>query len=159
MKDMQFVIILVAFFAAHQAAAQNTTFLSSPTELWTSNVAPLGEGNECVFAPTTFNPLLICTSSEGTVTALDASSTTAPSAGWTYVPSAKSSSSGITFSSNGTFFVYSATDTSGTDPYWCVLLWVWECSDFLISLISLVVLSFQSRACCFHLQRRGIMGW
>jgi hypothetical protein len=131
MKNMQFVVILVAFFAAHQAAAQNTTFLSAPAQLWTANVAPLGVGNECAFAPTTFNPLLICTSSEGTVTALDASSVTTPVTAWTYRSSGTSSSSGITFSSNGTFFIYSTTDTSGTVPYWCVRFWVCECSAFL----------------------------
>ena len=130
--SMQCVTILVAFFAAYQAAAQNTTFLSSPTQLWTTNVAPVGVGNECAFAPTTFNPLLICTSVEGTVTALDTSSVTAAVAGWTYYAPGTSSSSGITFSSNGTFFVYSTTDASGTVPYWCVPLWVCKCVDFFV---------------------------
>ena len=119
---MQFVVILAALLAAHHAAAQNTTFLKSPVFLWTANVAPVGEGNECALAPTAFNPLLLCSSMEGTVRAV---STSDASKAWDYTPaavSAMSSTSGITFSSDGAFFVYGTTDFDGAKSIWYVLL-------------------------------------
>ena len=130
---MQFIGVLVAVFATHMAAAQNTTFLQSPVFLWDAPVAPVGEGNECAMAPTAFNPLLVCSSTEGIVTALQADS----SSPWKYVPDTggtTTSTSGITFNANGTFFVYgTTTDTGGDFPIWYVCVLKWSVNDLLLS--------------------------
>jgi hypothetical protein len=142
---MQFVVVLVAFFAAHHAAAQNTTFLKSPVFLWDTDVAPVGEGNECTLAPAAYNPLLLCSSVEGIVTAVSTGDATTA---WDYKPNAvstMSSTSGITFSSNGTFFVYGTTDFDGTSSIWYVLLEVCKCS--VMAFCSLIFYRFFPVAC------------
>lgn len=122
-KGMKFAVAIVALAA--QAAAQ-TAFLASPVLLWTGNIPPVNEGNECALAPA--NPLLLCTSAEGLVSALPTTTTSgAAVATWVYRTdptdgSVSSSTSGITFSSDGSSFVYSTTasDTTGSPTIWYV---------------------------------------
>jgi hypothetical protein len=116
-KAMKFAVAIVALVA--QAAAQ-TAFLASPVLLWTGNISPVDEGNECVLAPA--NPLLVCTSAEGLVSALPTTTTSGTAvATWSYPTdgSVDKSTSGITFSSDGSSFVYGTTDLDNTgSPIW-----------------------------------------
>ena len=119
-KTMRFIIALIAL-AVHAAA--QTSFLSRPSQVWSANISPVGEGNECAMAPTSSNPLLICTGTDGYAIALQPNSATRSTPVWTYQPdpiSVMSSTSGVTFSSTGSFFVYATTDTNSTSSIWYV---------------------------------------
>jgi hypothetical protein len=116
---MKCAVAIVALVA--QAAAQ-TAFLTSPVQLWTGNISPVKEGNECVLAPA--NPLLLCTSAEGLVAALPTNTASGVAVtAWTYPTdgSVESSTSGISFSSDGSSFVYSTTESNNNgSPMWYV---------------------------------------
>ena len=110
------LLVAIAALVAHATA--QTTFLDSPILLWTGTVPPVREGNECVLAP--LNPLLLCSSTEGDVKALftnSASDSTRDA--WTYSDANMlSCTSGITFSSTGSSFIYGTTDSDGISPIW-----------------------------------------
>ena len=110
---MKFLVAVVALAA--QVAAQ-TAFLPYPIKLWTANVAPAGEGNECALAPA--NPYLLCSSLDGSVSAIHTSTAAVV---WTHEPGSASTSlsnSGITFHSGGSTLIYGLTDLDGTSEVW-----------------------------------------
>ena len=119
---MHFVAPLLALLTVHAAA--KTVFLSEPSALWQSAISPVGEGNECAFSPTS-NPILVCTSIDGSATALQPNSATPQDVVWNYTPAPNgttSSTSGVTFSSTGSWFVYGTTDVTSTQSVWYVVI-------------------------------------
>jgi hypothetical protein len=104
---MYLVATLLSFLTA-RAAAQ-TVFLSEPTVLWQTAVSPVGEGNECALSPTSI-PTLVCSAIDGSATGLQPDSATMSGIIWNYKPdlvgTTMSSTSGVTFSSTGSWFVY-----------------------------------------------------
>jgi len=122
LRTMKLVATLLAVLTVRTAA--KTAFLSEPTVLWQTAVSPVGEGNECAFSPTS-NPTLVCTAIDGSATALQPESATTSDVVWNYMPEAvgtMSSTSGVTFSSTGSWFVYATTDITSTRTVWYVVI-------------------------------------
>jgi len=98
------------------------SFLESPTRKWQVTVPPMGEGNAIVMEPD--DMAVFATSSDATISALD------PDDGnvtWTYQPPGANNSvpllstSGVVFSKDKKFMVYSFTEgAGGEDAIWCV---------------------------------------
>jgi hypothetical protein len=113
---MKFLSLSLVFTV--QVLAQ-TSFLKTPVPLWNGFVSPVGQGNACALSPLSPQTLL-CTSIDGSVTAFQPQSQDPSSPLWIYKPEGfsdtfkLSSTSGVTFSSTGSTFIYSTTDT-GTD--------------------------------------------
>ena len=119
---MYFVAPLLALLTVHATA--KTVFLSEPNVLWQSAISPVEEGNECAFSPTS-NPTLVCTAVDGSASALQPESATLGDVVWNYMPSpvgTMSSTSGVTFSSTGSWFVYGTTDVTSTRSVWYVVV-------------------------------------
>jgi hypothetical protein len=120
---MYLVATLLSFLTA-RAAAQ-TVFLSEPTVLWQTAVSPVGEGNECALSPTSI-PTLVCSAIDGSATGLQPDSATMSGIIWNYKPdlvgTTMSSTSGVTFSSTGSWFVYGTTDVTSTRSIWYVVI-------------------------------------
>jgi outer membrane protein assembly factor BamB len=114
-----FALMMAAASGASAAATagQNITtihYLASPNITWTSSISPLLKGNGIFLSPD--DHILVSTSLDGTVNSFH------PSTGailWTHQPvpinnSLLSCHSGVTFSSNGSFFIYSVIDNEGS---------------------------------------------
>jgi hypothetical protein len=117
---MKLSIALLAFFPC---AMSQSRYLDTPQLLWTASLSPVGQGNECTFAPN--SPILVCSSSDGIVTAFDTQSSTVSAPVWIYNPDSTnvpSSTSGITFSSTGISFVYGVTETSTSIKWYVIIL-------------------------------------
>ena len=121
-RSFELMKLLLALVGLAAQIAAQTVFLDSPVLLWSAFVSPVGEGNECALAPTT--SLLLCSSADGGVTALpatSASSATSVEVAWSYSPTqvtASKGTGGITFTTSGTSFVYGSTDSDSSGPTW-----------------------------------------
>jgi hypothetical protein len=109
-------------FSTVQVLAQEP-LLKGPQLLWSANVSPVGEGNECTLSPL-IPQTLLCTSLDGSVTAFQPQSSDPTKPLWIYMPESfgaaftLSGSSGVTFSSTGSTFIYSTTDKGSESSKW-----------------------------------------
>jgi hypothetical protein len=111
----------VALLALVAPAAAQLTYLAAPEVLWQVAIAQTAQGNACSLSPTN---ILVCTSGDGSITALDPMAAAPSTPAWNYFPTplgTMSSTSGVTFSESdalGSFVVYGTTDLVDGSSVW-----------------------------------------